>query len=265
MIDLQSELIDGNMTIDKVGVKNLRYPIIVKDKQFGSQSTIATINMYVQLPKQYRGTHMSRFIEVINDVGGEKINRNRIRTILLHIKKTLSAKAAHIEVSFPYFIRKEAPVSHSTGLVEYGCRLYGSHDENDQFRLILEVNIMVLNLCPCSRELSTGKSAHNQRSMVTVKLCSGPMVWIEDIVDLVESSASSPIYTVIKRSDEKAIMDRAHDNPRFVEDIVREVASKLDAMSGIYWFSVESENFESIHNHNAYAYIEKGQIDGSVQ
>ncbi len=264
MIDVQSERLEDGLLINKVGVKNLKYPVIVKDKVFGSQATVASINMFVQLPKQYRGTHMSRFLEIINTESQVGLNREYIREILLQIKAVLKARAAHIEFFFPYFINKTSPTSRSVGLMEHQCGLFGSHDENDRFNLTLEVNTMVMNLCPCSRELSPGKSAHNQRSLVTVKLRTGPLIWIEDIVEIIEQSASSPVYPILKRADEKTVMDTAHDKPRFVEDIVREIATKLEAMDGVLWYSVESENYESIHHHNVYAYIEKSTgSDGS--
>jgi len=257
MKDIQSERLEDSLSIDKVGIKNLRYPVIVKDKHYKSQATVASINMYVQLPKQFRGTHMSRFMEIISDLSRKRLNPDRIRQVLVQIKKSLDARAAHIEFFFPYFIDKAAPVSRSIGLVEHQCGLFGEHDESDRFRLVLEVNTYVLNLCPCSRELSAGKSAHNQRGKVTVKIQSGPLIWIEDIVKIIEESASSPVYPILKRSDEKAVMDHAHDKPRFVEDIVREIARKLESLHGVNWYSVEAENYESIHHHNVYAYIEK--------
>lgn len=257
MLDLQSEILKDGREIDKVGVKKVRYPIIVKDKKQKSQPSVATVNMFVQLPKQFRGAHMSRFLEALNRVGGKMISPRIIKEMLLDIKKVLEAEAAHVEMFFPYFIEKNAPASGAKSFMEYHCALYGSHYGDDQFRLILEVNSMVLNLCPCSKEISPDASAHNQRSKVTVKLESGPLIWIEDIVNIIEKSASSPIYTLLKRQDEKYVMDAAHNEPRFVEDVVRIIASKLDQIDGIHWYSVASENYESIHNHNAYAYIER--------
>jgi len=265
MIDIQAELLTDSLPIDRVGIKNLKYPIIVKDKHKGSQNTIATINMFVQLPQQYRGTHMSRFLEVINDVGLRKINRNQIKKLLLKIKKALNAQAAHIEFFFPYFINRTAPVSKADSLMEYRCGLYGSHDNKEQFHLTLEVQAIVLTLCPCSKELSPEGSAHNQRSLITLKLRSGPLIWIEDIVAIIESSASSPIYSILKRADEKYVMDYAQQNPRFVEDIVREITKKLEGEKGIHWSSVAAENYESIHNHNAYAYLERNFKEGINQ
>ncbi|MBN1879617.1 GTP cyclohydrolase I FolE2 [bacterium] len=257
MIDIQSQHIDNGRTIDKVGVTNLSYPIVVMDKKYGEQHTVATIKMFVQLPEHFRGTHMSRFLEVLNKMGRTRITPGKIRDILISIKQVLKARTAHIALTFPYFIDQQAPVSKSEGLREYQCCFEGTHDENNSVHFSLEVHVTVLNLCPCSRELSVGKSAHNQRSEVRVRIKTDKLIWIEDVVALVEASASSPVYTVLKRVDEKAVMDKAHDNPRFVEDIVREVADRLEKTEGIYYYRVESENFESIHHHNVYACIER--------
>lgn len=261
MIDIQSQRIEDGLPIDKVGIKNLKYPIIVKDKYSVSQNSVATINLYVSLPREFRGTHMSRFLEVIQEVGLKKINRRHIRSLLLRIKDVLDAKAAHIEIHFPYFINRKAPVSGAEGLMEYDCALFGIHDDEDRFRLTLEVGANVMTLCPCSKSLSPESGAHNQRSRVNVRIQSGPLIWIEDIVDIIESCASSPIYTLLKRVDEKYVMEHAYRNPRFVEDMVRLVAEELKCTDGIHWFSVESEHFESIHNHNAYAFLECGDRD----
>ena len=257
MIDIQSQRIDNGKTIDRVGVTNLSYPIVVMDKKYGEQHTVATIRMFVQLPEHFRGTHMSRFLEVLTQMGRSRITPGKIRDMLVQIKQVLKARTAHVTLSFPYFIDQKAPVSQSEGLREYLCSFEGTHDENDQVHFCLEVHVTVLNLCPCSRELSVGKSAHNQRSDVCVRIKSDKLIWIEDIVELVEDSASSPVYTVLKRVDEKAVMDRAHDKPRFVEDIVREIADRLEKTDGIRYYRVESENFESIHDHNVYACIER--------
>lgn len=257
MIDIQSQVIENGKTIDKVGVTNLSYPIVVMDKKYGKQHTIANIKMFVQLPDHFRGTHMSRFLEVLNRVGRTKITPSKINDILISIKQALKAKTAHITLCFPYFIDKDAPVSKAEGLREYLCCFEGTHDEFDCAHFYLDVKVTVMNLCPCSRELSPGKSAHNQRSEVSVRIKCDKLIWIEDVVEMVESSASSPVYTILKRSDEKAVMDQAHDNPKFVEDIVREIAHKLDAIEGVFYYRVESENFESIHHHNVYACIEK--------
>jgi GTP cyclohydrolase I len=170
------------------------------------------------------------------------------------IKKSLRAESAHMEIEFPYFIEKEAPVTKAKSLMEYMCKFWGSH--NDTEDLIVGVEVPVTTLCPCSREISK-KGAHNQRSIVTVKIRFKKFFWIEDLIKIVEDSASSEVYAILKRPDEKYVTEKAYSNPMFVEDVVRNVAEKLEKDPNITWFSVESENMESIHNHNAYAFVEK--------
>jgi len=252
--DVQEEKDDRRIPVDKVGVKNICYPIVVLDKKNKEQHTIASINMYVNLPHHFKGTHMSRFIEILNKHHG-RIALKNMGKILNEMKALLKAQSAHMEVEFPYFIEKEAPVSKEKGLMEYRCRFMGSSNEleND---FLLEVRIPVNSLCPCSKEISR-YGAHNQRSLVTVQIRFKHLVWIEDLVALVESSASSPVYSLLKREDEKFITESAYDNPAFVEDIVRNIAEKLQRDENISWFSIEAENFESIHNHSAYAFIER--------
>ncbi len=255
--DIQSQVIKNGKTIDRVGVTNLSYPVVVMDKKYGEQHTVAKIRMSVELPKHFRGTHMSRFLEVLNKVGRTRITPHKIKDILISIKSSLKAQTAHIVLEFPYFIDREAPVSKSEGLRQYRCLFEGTHGPDNEIQFYLEVHVTVLNLCPCSRELSPGKSAHNQRSEVSVRIKCNKLIWIEDIVSLVESCASSPVYTVLKRVDEKAVMDRAHEKPKFVEDIVRDISNQLDGIDGIRYYRVESENLESIHHHNVYACIER--------
>ncbi|MBN1296932.1 GTP cyclohydrolase I FolE2 [bacterium] len=257
MIDVQSQTIPNGKTIDQVGVANVSYPIVVMDRKYGSQHTVANIRMSVQLPRHFRGTHMSRFLEILNGVGRSRITPGKIKDMLISIRESLDAEAAYMALEFPYFIDKAAPESGMEGTRKYLCCFEGRLDEQGETQFILEVNVTVLNLCPCSRELSIGKSAHNQRSSVKVRLECNRLIWIEDIIEIVESSASSPVYTILKRVDEKVVMDRAHDKPRFVEDIVREIAGKLDSVEGVGHYRVESENYESIHDHNVFACIEK--------
>lgn len=253
MIDIQNQVDHRNIEIEKVGVKNIKYPIVVLDRKNKTQHTIATVNMYVKLPHHFKGTHMSRFIEILNDYKGS-INLKTLFTIIDKMKEKLDAKSAHLEIEFPYFIEKEAPVSKATSLMEYVCRFCASHDgERD---LYIEVNVPITTLCPCSKEISQG-GAHNQRGNVSVKLRFKKFLWIEDIIRGVEESASCEVYSLLKRSDEKFVTEKAYSNPMFVEDVVRNVASKLNSDPNITWFSVEAENFESIHNHNAYAFVKK--------
>jgi len=252
---MQSQPGFNEIDIDKVGVCDVSYPIEVLDKKDQKQSTTAQINMYVDLPHRFKGTHMSRFIEVLNKYRGEITIRN-MGEILREIARSLEAKSAHMELAFKYFVEKEAPVSKSRSLMGYDCRFIGAHTEGDREDFILEVIVPVMNLCPCSKEISQ-TAAHNQRSEVTVQLRFKDFVWIEDVIALVERSASSDLYALLKRPDEQYVAERAYENPRFVEDIVRIIADELNNDDKITWFSVRSINFESIHNHNAYAFVEK--------
>ena len=253
MEDIQKQKDSRRIDIDQVGVKGIRYPITVLDKDEGEQQTVARINMYVNLPHQYKGTHMSRFVEILNE-HSRKISLRNFSEILEEMKARLDAASAHMEVTFPYFINKKAPVSGSQGLMEYECTIKGSL--NSSMDLMLIIHVPISTLCPCSKEISDF-GAHNQRGEVRLQVRFRKFVWIEDLIKLVEDSASSDVYSVLKREDEKFVTERAYQNPMFVEDIVRDIAQKLNTDPNITWFAVESENFESIHNHNAYAYIEK--------
>ncbi len=249
--DIQSERDARNIPINKVGVKNISYPIVVLDKAEGDQHTVARVNMYVDLPHDFRGTHMSRFIEILNRYR-RGISTLNIRDILNEMRSQLEAETAHFEIEFPYFITKKAPVSGEEAKMEYTCRLTGNSGVG---YYTLEVRVPVLSLCPCSREISD-YGAHNQRSIITITIKARDRIWIEDVVKIAESSASSEIFSILKREDEKYITEQSYDNPMFVEDMVRSAAERLLKMPGIDWFSVESENMESIHNHSAYAKIE---------
>jgi len=256
MKDIQSQPDFRKIPIDKVGIKNLRYPITVRDRRDGFQHTIAAINMFVDLPHDNKGTHMSRFVELLHllrpDVSLEKFS-----VILENMKKHLNAASAHLEMTFPYFIEKSAPVSTSPGLMDYTCSIRGSSDPNGRVDLVSEVVVPISSVCPCSMEISDN-GAHNQRG--EVKLCTRfkKFIWMEDMIELVEGAASCDVFSVLKRVDEKSVTERAFANPKFVEDIVRDVAKKLNADDNITWFSVSAENFESIHNHSAYASITSG-------
>jgi len=255
MIDVQSQPDHRNLRIDKVGVKNISYPITVKDKAKGSQRTVASINMFVDLPKHHKGTHMSRFIDILSEYR-RQISIENIQNILEEMKRRLNAQSAHMEITFPYFIEKEAPISKAKGLMEYICTFKGSVNKNRD--LIVGLSVPVTTVCPCSREISDF-GAHNQRGEVRVQVRFKKFIWIEDLIELVEKSASSEVFSMLKRADEKFVTEKAYMNPMFVEDLVREIAVKLDADENITWFSVDSENFESIHKHSAYAYIERNK------
>jgi len=253
MKDIQNHKDNRNIDIDQVGVKGIRYPITVLDKNMGEQQTVAKINMYVNLPRHYKGTHMSRFVEILNE-HSRRISLQNFSEILGEMKKRLNAKSAHMEITFPYFINKMAPVTGSEGMMEYKCTFKGSLNKRPDLMIIIHVPISTL--CPCSKEISDF-GAHNQRGEVKLQVRFKKFIWIEDLINMVEKSASSDVYSVLKREDEKYVTERAFNNPMFVEDIVRDIAQELNKDSNITWFAVESENFESIHNHNAYAYVEK--------
>ncbi len=258
MIDIQNQPDFRNISIDKVGIKELKYPVKVRDKSKGFQSTVAKISMFVDLPHQLKGTHMSRFVEMLH-LFRQQVSLESLTNILEDMKKTLGAESSHIEIAFPYFISKTAPVSETPGLMDYSCTIIGFSGREKNRDIVLKVAVPVTSVCPCSKEISK-YGAHNQRGQVLVSARFKKFIWIEDIVDIVEKAASSELYSVLKREDEKYVTENAYDKPMFVEDLVREVASELIADSNITWFTVSAENFESIHNHSAYAYIEKGEI-----
>ena len=254
MIDIQNLKDERNIDIQKVGVKGLKYPIVVLDRARGTQPVNATINMYVSLLHNFKGTHMSRFVEVLNEIR-EQVNIRTFHSILEKIRVKLHAESAHIEIEFPYFIEKAAPRSGAKSLMEYRCRFLGTSDGGGM-NFIVGMEVPVTTVCPCSREISRA-GAHNQRSIVTVMVRFRKFFWIEDVIRLIEDSASGEVYTLLKRVDEKYVTERAYDNPMFVEDVVRNVAERLGRDPNFTWYKVEAENFESIHNHSAYACVEK--------
>jgi GTP cyclohydrolase IB len=255
MIDMQNETDTRNIDIQKVGVKGIKYPIIVLDRSHGTQPVNASVSMYVNLPHHFKGTHMSRFIEILNEFRGQ-INIRTFHTILGKMREKLHAESAQMEISFPYFIEKTAPVSQARSLMEYTCLLCGTN-KGEKSDFTVGVIVPVTTVCPCSKEISRC-GAHNQRSIVTVKVRFKKFFWIEDLITLVEESASGQLYSLLKRVDEKYVTEKGYENPMFAEDVVRSVAGKLNGDQNFLWYSVESENFESIHNHSAYAYVEKG-------
>jgi len=254
MMDVQNRPDDRNIEIQKVGVKGIRYPVIVLDKEKGTQPVNATINMYVNLPHQFKGTHMSRFVEILNAYRGE-INLRTFQEILETMRERLHARSAHMDISFPYFIEKTAPVSGAKSLMAYDC-LFSGENTAKKRDFLVGVTVPVTTVCPCSKEIST-LGAHNQRSLLRLCLRFRKFFWIEDVIRLLEESASSEIYALLKRPDEKYVTERAFERPMFVEDVVRTVAEKLNGIDNFTWYSIEAENIESIHNHSAYAYIEK--------
>ena len=252
--DVQNLADTRQIAINRVGIKSIRHPVRVLDRSGGVQHTVAIFNMYVSLPHNFKGTHMSRFVEILNTRERE-ISIENFPTMLREMARKLEAETGHIEMNFPYFINKAAPVSGVQSVIDYDVTLIGEicHGE---IASTVKVVVPVTSLCPCSKKISE-RGAHNQRSHVTVTARLNKLVWIEEIVQLVESEASCELYGLLKRPDEKFVTERAYDNPKFVEDMVRDVAARLNAEDRIHSYIVESENFESIHNHSAYALIEK--------
>jgi GTP cyclohydrolase I len=251
--DVQGLADTRRLPIDRVGIKDISHPVRVKDRTSGEQHTIATFNMYVNLPHDFKGTHMSRFVEILH--GEREISVESFRAMLEHMTKRLEADAGHIEMSFPFFVMKKAPVSGVESLMNYGATLIGEHGHG-RTDLWLRVLVPVTSLCPCSKAISD-RGAHNQRSHVTVKARLRSHIWIEELIDLIEGEASSELYGILKRVDEKYVTEHAYDNPKFVEDVVRDIAARLNDDERITAYVVEAENFESIHNHSAYALIER--------
>jgi GTP cyclohydrolase I len=252
--DKQAEPDHRELPIDKVGVRGLRFPVRILDKAHEVQNTIATIGMYVDLPKEFKGTHMSRFIEVLN-AHGSIIHVENIPDILYAMQKKLHSATAHLEMEFPFFLEKNAPVSGAKSVMDYTARFSATACGRD-IDFVLTVIVGVTTVCPCSKAISR-RGAHNQRGTVTLHIRSHRAIWIEDLIALVESSASSELFSILKREDEKAVTERAYENPVFVEDLVRNIAQKLDQHPDVAWYRVEAENQESIHSHNAYACLEK--------
>lgn len=254
MEDVQSREDTRRITIDKVGIKGIRHPVRVRDRSGGEQHTVANFNMYVGLPHRFKGTHMSRFVEVLNDHEYE-ITVESFRRMLREMTDQLEARSGHIEMSFPYFIEKAAPVSGVRSLMDYEVTLTGRLDDGAPCMQV-RVVVPVTSLCPCSKQISD-YGAHNQRSHVSVSVLTNEFIWIEELIDLVEGEGSCELYGLLKRPDEKYVTERAYDNPKFVEDMVRDVAALLNVDDRVLAYTVESENFESIHNHSAYALIER--------
>lgn len=260
MEDVQSRADDRQIPIDQVGVSDLRYPIVVLDRELGKQQTVARLTMSVSLPHHFKGTHMSRFLEVLNEHRGE-VTMRTLPAILGSLKERLEAERARVEASFPYFLERAAPVSGARGLMDYECSFVGeANGAQDDF--VLGVRVPVTTLCPCSKAISD-YGAHNQRGQVTIEVRTvrapggePAIVWIEELVEIAEASGSAPVYALLKRADEREVTMRAYDNPVFVEDVVRNVALRLREDPRVAWYRVHAVNHESIHNHSAFATIE---------
>lgn len=252
MSDIQSSQDQRNVAIDRVGVKEVLYPLRLRTKGGGEQTTVATINMYVALPHTKKGTHMSRFLEVLNAQTSEPVTPKRIPAITRAICDRLDAETAHFEATFTYFIKKAAPVTGTPGLMDYRVTFECTANGTEDF--VMKVSAPAASLCPCSKEISE-YGAHNQRCRIEAKVRFKGDLWIEELVDILERAASCPVFATLKRPDEKWVTEKAYENPKFVEDIIRDLAVALDANKKITFYEISSENFESIHNHNAYAQI----------
>ncbi|HDZ79299.1 MAG TPA: GTP cyclohydrolase I FolE2 [Gammaproteobacteria bacterium] len=255
--DVQSRHDSRQITIDKVGIKDIRHPVRVKDRSEGEQHTVATFNMYVELPHNFKGTHMSRFVEILNQHERE-ISIKSFHDMLEEMRERLEAETGRIEMSFPYFISKKAPVTGVQSLMDYQVSFNGEIEKGET-SIELKVIVPVTSLCPCSKKISD-YGAHNQRSHVTVTIRANSFIWIEELIEMVEKQASSELYGLLKRPDEKHVTEYAYDHPKFVEDMVRDVAATLNTDDRVDAYIVESENFESIHNHSAYALIERDKL-----
>lgn len=252
--DIQKTPDVRNIAIDKVGVRGVQYPIAVMDRERKLQHTIGDFTLTVDLPAEFKGTHMSRFLEALSE-HGQEISGEALPILLQSLRERLNAAAAHVVVTFPFFITKKAPVTGKEGMMPFTCGF--DAEINGKVKIGLYLKIPVATLCPCSKEISQ-YGAHNQRGWVTVNIKPSGHIWLEEVIDMVEASASCALYPVLKRPDEKFVTEKAYENPRFVEDLVREVALRFDQDERISGYSVEVENEESIHAHNAYAYLARG-------
>ena len=259
MKDIQSLADVRGIPIQKVGVNDVHLPFLIKTKAGSFQSVLACIRLTVDLPQEYKGTHMSRFIEVLSDWRQKPVSNREMEAMLRDIMQRLGARRAHIEIRFKYFIEKMAPVSGLASLLDYDCVFEGKLVAGEQLDFILGVSAPFTSLCPCSREISE-YGAHNQRGImkVRIKYSPGRFIWIEDLVELMERQGSCPVYPLLKREDEKFVTEKAYDNPKFIEDVLRDLVLALRGLEGVIWFEVECESFESIHNHNAYAFHVEG-------
>ena len=260
MDDVQNHSDERGIPLDQVGVTDLRYPIVVLDRQNEKQHTVARLTMSVDLPHHFKGTHMSRFVEVLNEHRGE-VTMRTMPALLRELKQKLDAESARVEVAFPYFVEKEAPESKAIGIMDYDCTFAGQANGGEE-DFVLGVKVPVTSLCPCSKAISD-YGAHNQRGEITIEVRSNrgtdgmpALIWIEELIEIAERSASAPVYPLLKRADERYVTMQAYDNPVFVEDMVRNVAVRLQDDSRVASFRVHAVNHESIHNHGAFASVE---------
>jgi GTP cyclohydrolase I len=255
--EVQKNKSEIKININEVGIKNIKIPLIFKDKKYKNQKTIGDVSIFVNLPYKYKGTHMSRFIEILTKYTQKVLSVKLMDKLILEIMNTLGAKIGRLEIKFPYFILKKTPISKKESLLDYKCKFIRiSKKGKKKVDHIMEVTAPIMTTCPCSKEISK-HNPHDQRGYATVKIKFNKFIWIEEVVKIIEEAASCDIYPLLKRTDEKFVVEKAYDNPKFVEDVVRGIANKLQKDKRIGWFKVECENQESIHNHNVYACIEK--------
>ena len=259
--DVQGSADTRCIPINKVGIKDIKHPVRVRDRDGGEQHTVASFNMYVNLPHDFKGTHMSRFVEILNQHERE-ISVGSFREILRQMVERLEAESGHVEMSFPYFVNKAAPVSGVKSLLDYEVTFVGEIRDGQAMTKV-KVVVPGTSLCPCSKQISK-YGAHNQRSHVTVEVRTDKLIWVEELIELVEAELSCELYGLLKRPDEKFVTERAYENPKFVEDMVRDIAARLNDDERVLAYVVESENFESIHNHSAYALIEHDKAEAAV-
>ena len=256
--DLQNQLDDRSLPIDKVGIKGLEMPIQVQDRAKNLMHTVGTFDLFVDLDASLKGTHMSRFVEALHE-HEDPYDVESLRPFLETLRNRLHSTAAYLTLQFPFFLEKKAPVTLRSSLMNYQVTLNASLSENE-YRLRQRIKIPLKTLCPCSKSIAK-YGAHNQRGVVTVQVETRRTVWVQDLIQMVESSGSSQLYALLKRPDEKHVTEEAYENPVFVEDLVRNVVTHLQNDERIVWYQVEAENFESIHNHNAYALIRQSEGD----
>ncbi|MBQ3654309.1 MAG: GTP cyclohydrolase I FolE2 [Synergistaceae bacterium] len=256
MKDVQQEPDSRNIQIDRVGVKGISYPIIALDHENRTQSTIASVSMSVMLPREYRGTHMSRFIETLEEYKG-RVSPSNLEAFTRRLCEKLTASESSVRFEFPYYYRKKAPVSGIESFSKCDIDLLADYADG-RFDMVIGLGLNVQTLCPCSREISR-YGAHNQRAYVSLKVRCRGLVWFEELISIIEASGSAPLYTLLKREDEKFITETAYETPRFVEDVIRELAVKLDSEPRILWYKASVTSMESIHNHDAFAEIERAK------
>ena len=255
MKDVQNSSDERGIAIQRVGINDAHLPFLIKTQDGGFQQVLARIKFTVSLPMEYKGTHMSRFLEILNQWSRKPVAEEEMDSILCEALEKLDAESASLHIDFKYFIDKKAPVSGRSSVLDLNCFFRGEKRQGEAMQFTLGVEVPYTSLCPCSKEISR-YGAHNQRGLmrVQVRFADGvDCIYIEDIAKLMEQQASCPVYPLLKREDEKFVTETAYEHPKFVEDILRDLVLMLRGLDGMAWFSIECENFESIHNHNAYA------------